>query len=138
MTKTVKMEYRHTAAIIIATIILSVSGALAINAKGNRTQESWDERAQRLKSDYIFMEGMRVNSQPSRPEDYFFLMRRAEMLNPDDADIAAEVGYYEWAISADSAMHQRGIAKLKRHFEEFPEDYFWSSLYATAMVAFVS
>ncbi len=132
MTKTVKMEYRHTAAIIIATIILSVPGALAINAKGNRTQESWDERAQRLKSDYIFMEGMRVNSQPSRPEDYFFLMRRAEMLNPDDADIAAEVGYYEWAISADSAMHQRGIAKLKRHFEEFPEDYFWSSLYATA------
>ena len=64
MTKTVKMEYRRTAAIIIATIILSVSGALAINAKGNRTQESWDERAQRLKSDYIFMEGMRVNSQP--------------------------------------------------------------------------
>ena len=102
-----KMEYRRTAAIIIATIILSVSGALAINAKGNRTQESWDERAQRLKSDYIFMEGMRVNSQPSRLEDYFFLMRRAEMLNPDDADIAAEVGYYEWAISADSAMHQR-------------------------------
>ena len=48
MTKTVKMEYRRTAAIIIATIILSVSGALAINAKGNRTQESWDERAQRL------------------------------------------------------------------------------------------
>jgi len=123
--KTSKLP-RITAALLVA---ITLTGLLTSTTAG---KNSWDRQAQARKADYMFMEAMRINSMQTRPEDYFATIRRAQSLDTSDIDIAAELGYYEWAISADSAMHRRGMNRLRRHFEADPTDFFWSSLYATA------
>ncbi len=122
--KTSKLPH-ITAALLVA--ILS-AGLLTSTTAG---KNSWDRQAQARKADYMFMEAMRINAMQTRPEDYFATIRRAQTLDTANIDIAAELGYYEWVISADSAMHRRGIERLRKHFEADPADLFWSSLYAT-------
>lgn len=116
----------------VAAVLIALSAVQAPAARRSAKGRSWEQLAGKRKADYTFMEAMRINSMQDRPEDYFATVRRAHALDTSDVDIAAELGYYEWAISADSLMHARGVERLRRHFEADPADFFWSSLYATA------
>lgn len=119
------------AALMLLTLIV-VAASPAAGAR-NASADSWEKSARSRKADYFFLEALRLNATPGNAEDVYMLLRRAAELAPGDVQIGAELGFYETAISsvtADTAMRTRGIQRLKRKFEDAPEDFFWSSLYA--------
>lgn len=91
--------------------------------------------ADRRKSDYIFMEALRQNTLGNR-DAYYTLLRRAAELDPDETSIGTDLGFYEIALfgQSDSAMLVDGIAKMKRHFDANPSDYYSSLSYGTIAV----
>lgn len=115
---------------LIVCVLIALGSAFSADAG---SPSAWDQAARSRKTDYIYLDALRFNSQQGCAEDVYMLLHRAASLSPEDVQVGAELGFYETAIAADTSMYARGMERLRRKFLTNPSDYFWSSLYANQL-----
>jgi tetratricopeptide (TPR) repeat protein len=101
------------------------SGVIAVSAK-----EDWDEAAHKRKADYLFLQSQCLDKNDGNLDNYYLLLKRAFSEDTTNIDVGAELGYYEVMMASDADMRARGLARVKRHFDEEPQDLVWSKIYA--------
>ncbi len=109
-------------------------GLLATTASLSAGGKKGTDTADKRKADYVYMEALRQEAFGNR-DAYYTLMRRAEDLDPDETVTGNNVGFYDVIMfsSSDSVMLNEGVAKMKRHFDVHPEDYYASLNYGSVM-----
>lgn len=71
------------------------------------------------KADYIFLEASQA-FEDNRFDDYFYLLRRAQTLLPNDTFIAARIAEIQLQLTADSATTEKAYDALKTRFYAEP------------------
>lgn len=95
-------------------------GALARTKKA----DSWEARAARAKSDYLFLEAQNAYNQDNYSL-YGRLLQRAFDSDSTDLSLGAELG--QWlavCIGSDREKGLEGLQRMRRYYEANPSDYY--------------
>lgn len=111
-----------------AIVILAGVLALAVGASKPHGA-SWDQDANERLADHLFYEAQRVVNDSGGVDDYMMLLRTATSISPQDKEMGAEYGKYQWVMDADSVQGAEGVAKMRRYFDAHPEDFYMSVAY---------
>lgn len=105
------------------------AGIDSFAAKKNKDTDIPSENQR--KASYIFFEALN-QKQKSNIDAFFDLLRHAHRLNPDDSAISFYLGFcYISMNNGTKGMSETGLAMMKKHFIEHPEDYDEAVIYAT-------
>ncbi len=75
--------------------------------------------ADRRKAEYVFLEAANAY-EDRRFDDYFYLLRRASALAPEDTFIAAKIAEMQFQMPSDSITRQRSYEAIKARFYADP------------------
>lgn len=115
--------------LIILAALLITAGIDSFAAKKNKDTDIPPENQR--KASYIFFEALN-QKQKSNIDAFFDLLRHAHRLNPDDSAISFYLGFcYISMNNGTKEMSETGLAMMKKHFIEHPEDYDEAVIYAT-------
>lgn len=118
---------RLNAISLLALTVITAIGSLFVNAAKPASATDADRR----KAEYIFLEAANAY-QDKRFDDYFMLLRRAELLDPDDPYIAGSMAEIQLTNPAsDSTDIEHAYNALGRRWLADPADEHYASLYAS-------
>ena len=111
-------------------MLAAVATSITIGA-GARSR--WSEEADARKADYIFMEAQRQMSLDNT-DAYYELLRAAYKLNPEEASIGNDLGFYMLYLNqGDTVKVQEGLDLMEKYFSAHPDDFYASTLYASLL-----
>jgi len=108
--------------LIVLVLFVSV---IAVSSAHTRNKE------QRKRADYYYMEALRQNALGNN-DAYYRLLQRAAELNPEDAAIGSDLGFYTVLLAdRDSVWRKQGLEMIRRNVDTYPEDIYSSIAYFT-------
>ena len=108
-------------------VILLVLCSMAVAVSVARTPQ--DEA--RKRADYYYLEAQRQNAL-GNVDAYYKLIGRAHELNPEDAAVGADLGYFNFQLAdKDSLWRGEALALMRRNVDEYPADKYSGIAYFT-------
>lgn len=109
-------------------MLIAVITALSVMAA--KPHREWEASAIKKKADYFFLEGINAHLR-GEADSYYALVRQAHAVNPEDVDINNEYGMFLVQLQSDDSVSvDRGIAMMRKYFDENPADLFSGLRYA--------